>query len=99
MPINPIFTGGMLGIDRKGDKARSARELREKVVRKESFDQIVDEAELAALDQVEQSQAPRPVKSNESEDAHDDHDEHGYYTPMGRSLDAGDEHPRVDLEG
>ncbi len=98
MPIGPIFTNAMLGIDANASKVKTARERRRDTVRSPGFDQILDETELASLEQVEASQATRKVESNRSEDSHEDRLEHGYYTPTGRTLDTEARH-RLDLEG
>lgn len=101
MPINPIFTNAMLGVDTRQAQAKKPRERREAALPKETLEQLSDEADLASLEEVEATRQARQVKTNESEDAHEDHAEHGgYYTPSGRSLEDPDaEPPRIDVEG
>jgi len=98
MPIAPIFTKAMLWIDTRNAKVKTAQERRKETVRPEGFDQVLDETELASLNEVEASQATRKADSNRSEDSHEDRLEHGYYTPTGRTIDAEAKH-RLDLEG
>lgn len=98
MPIDPVANPANLGAPTNASRIQSAKERRQ-ATKAKRFGEVLDEAELSSIDEVEAADPTRSVKPNESEESHEDRTQHGYYRPDQRPGPSPSDRPHIDVSG